>query len=180
MTAQSLPHWISPAWEGDHIHASCYEWVGKVVSEYQLAGRSTLEIGSQNVNGSIRPHFTGVYTGVDLALGRDVDRVENSEQLSDGNNFWANVVSVEMLEHCRRPWRAIQEMARVCQHHGNVLVSSRGYDTRGCWQVHSFPYDFWRVSEGAMRVMAEDARLEVIEISADTEGPGFFMHCQKP
>ena len=177
---QSTP-WISPTREGDHIHASCYAWVRGVVANHNLAGRSTIEIGSALVNyGTIRDFFTGSYTGVDISPGEGVDRIENCEHLSDGSNYWANVVSLETLEHVRRPWVAVREMARVGQHDAHILVSARGYDNRGCWQVHGYPDDYWRVSEGAMRVMAEDAGLEVIEISADPEGPGFFMHCQKP
>ena len=162
------------------MHSSVYEWVGKVVAEYNLAGRSTIEVGSQDVNGSIRPHFTGSYVGVDLAPGKGVDRVENSEHLSDGNNYWSNVVSLETLEHCLHPWRAVNEMARICQHGGHVLLSARGFDQRGCGEPHGFPVDAFRYSELSMRTLAEDAGLEVLECLADPEGPGWLLHATKP
>lgn len=161
------------------MHQSCYEWVGKVVAEYALADKRTIEIGSQNVNGTVRDHWTGSYTGVDLFPGNGVDRIEDCEALSDANATWPVVVSVEMLEHAKRPWRAIAEMARICEPLGNILVSARGYDSRGCWAVHGYPDDYWRVSIGGMRVMAEDAGLTVLECIPDEEGPGVFMHCQK-
>ena len=71
-------------------------------------------------------------------------------------------------------------MARIVQRGGHVILTARGYGDRGAWEVHAYPNDFWRVSEGAMRVMAEDAGLEVLECVEDPEGPGFFLHAVKP
>lgn len=162
------------------MHSSVYEWVREVVTEHNLAGRSTIEIGSGIINGTIRDHFTGSYTGVDLGPGNGVDRIEDSEHLSDGNNYWANVVSTEMLEHCLHPWRAVREMARICQRGGHVLLTARGFDQRGCWEPHGYPVDAYRYSELSMRTLAEDAGLEVLECSADPEGPGWLLHAVKP
>ncbi len=157
------------------MHQSCYNWVGKVVAEYGLSNLPVLEVGSQNVNGSVRDHFsTDSYIGVDIGPGNSVDRIEDAERLSDPSATWPVVISCEMLEHARRPWMAVAEMARVCSSPGHVILSCRGYDTRGCWSVHGYPDDYWRVSEGAMRVMMEDAGLEVLEILSDPEGPGVF------
>lgn len=161
------------------MHASCYEWFGKTVADYGLAEQSTIEIGSGNVNGTIRDHFTGPYIGVDISPGAGVDRVGNSEALDDPNASWSNVCSAEMLEHCTRPWRAVAEMARICQSGGHVLISARGYDERGCWEPHGYPVDAYRYSELSMRTLAEDAGLMVLECTADSEGPGWFLHAVK-
>ena len=176
---KAIPPFVSPVWRGDHLHASCYDWVGKIVAEHGLAERSTIEIGSGIVNGTIRDHFKGAYIGVDLALGAGVDRVEDSEHLSDSDTSWFNVVSVETLEHVRRPWLAIQEMARICQQDGSVILSARGYDSRGCWEVHAYPHDYWRFSIDGMRMLVEDAGLTVIEAIEDSEGPGVFLYAVK-
>lgn len=177
---QPLEHWIKPAWHGPIVHASCYEWVGQVVREHDLASHSTIEIGAGIVNGTIRDHFNGAYIGVDIGLGNGVDRVENSEQLSDGNATWATVISTEMLEHCSRPWRAVNEMSRICENGGHVIITARGYDERGCWEVHAYPNDMYRYSDQSMRVLAEDAGLHVLEVTRDSEGPGWFLHAVKP
>jgi SAM-dependent methyltransferase len=162
------------------MHKACYDWVGGVVAEYDLAARSTIEIGSANINGTVRDFFTGAYVGVDIAEGNGVDRVGDSEQMEDASEAWSVCISCEMLEHAHRPWRAVAEMARITQHDGHVIVTARGYDDRGCWEVHGYPSDYWRLSEGAMRTIAEDAGLDVLEVTADPEGPGFFLHAVKP
>lgn len=162
------------------MHASCYDWVGKVVAEHGLADRPTLEVGSQDVNGTIRDHFTGEYLGVDMAPGRGVDRIADAEHLDFHDNSWPAVISTEMLEHCPRPWVAVAEMARVCAPGGYVIVTARGYDERGCWEVHGYPADHWRMAASAMRIMAEDAGLRVIRCERDPEGPGWFLLAVKP
>ena len=154
------------------------KWVGEVVERYDIAERATLEVGSGIVNGTIRDLFRGPYVGCDIHSGWGVDVVANAEDLSqwdDGN--WPTVISTEMLEHCPRPWVAVKEMARVSS--GYVIITCRGYDTRGYWEVHAYPHDYWRFSDGSMRILAEDAGLTVVELEADPEGPGWLMVCTK-
>ncbi len=153
-------------------------WVTAVVERYDLADKSTLEVGSGIVNGSIRPLFAGDYLGCDMKHGFGVDVVANAEDLSRwDDSSWSTVVSTEMLEHCPRPWKAMQEMARVAS--SMVIVTARGYDKRGCWEVHAYPHDYWRFSDGSMRLLAEDAGLTVVELEADSDGPGWLMVCKK-
>lgn len=160
------------------MHASCYQWVGEIVRQYGLAAGPTLEVGSLDVNGSIRDHFVGAYIGVDVVEGPGVDAVGDAEDLVDDTDNWPVVVSTETLEHVARPWVAIAELARVCRHGGHVIVTARGYDLRGCWDVHHAP-DRWRFSEESMRILAEDAGLKVLELESDPEGPGWFLLAQK-
>lgn len=162
------------------MHRSCYEWFGKTVADYGLSDLSVLELGAGNFNGTIRDFFTGPYCGVDLAPGNGVDRVGDSERLDDPDAQWDVCCSAEMLEHCIRPWRVVNEMARVTRSQGYVLISARGFDQRGCWEPHGHPVDAYRYSELSLRTLAEDAGLDVLEIATDSEGPGFFMCCRKP
>lgn len=166
------------------MHASVMAWTEQVVGRYGLADKPVLEVGSQNVNGSVRQFFTGPYLGLDVAPGAGVDVVGDAEELQWDNGLLGGlpfvVISTEALEHVSRPWRAVAEMGRVCQHGGYVIITARGYDERGCWEVHSWPHDVTRFSEQGLRVMAEDAGLEVLESQADPEGPGFFLVAHKP
>ncbi len=157
------------------MHSSVYEWVGKTVADRGLAGQSVIEVGSCNVNGTVRDFFSGQYVGVDVSPGNGVDRVEDCEHLSDPNAAWDVVVSTEALEHVRRPHVAVNEMARICKPGGTVLLTARGYDNRGCWEVHSWPNDVTRFSALGMQTLAEDAGLTVLEVTTDPEGPGFFL-----
>ena len=163
------------------MHESCRLWVGKVVANYGLSDMPTLEVGSQIVNGTIKGWFHGAYLGVDMAPGVGVDKVVDAEKLADTfHDEWQVVISTEMLEHCPHPWTAVAQMATVCAPGGYVILTARGYDERGCWEVHAYPVDFYRFSPGSMRLLAEDAGLEVLSCEADPEGPGWFLVALKP
>jgi SAM-dependent methyltransferase len=162
------------------MHSSVMAWTKHVVDTYDLAGQSVLEVGSQDFNGSVRDFFTGPYIGCDIAMYRGVDVIADAQDLSQwGDGEWDVVVSTEMLEHCPRPWVAMAEMARVCKPGGHLLITARGYDHRGCWEVHGYPYDYYRFSDMSMRQLAEDAGLTVEHLDADPEGPGWLMVCSK-
>lgn len=163
------------------MHSSCYEWVGRIVRQHDLAERATLEVGSFNVNGTIRDHFDGQYLAVDSQAGPGVDFVADAERLHErlALNDWQVVVSTEMFEHVDRPWLAMRELADACAPGGHVIVTCRGYDERGCWPVHDYPRDVWRYSARSLRVLAEDAGLEVLDLVTDPEGPGWFLLARK-
>ena len=153
------------------MHASVYEWVGSVFKEFELAHRPTLEVGSGNVNGTVRDHFRGEYLGVDIAPGDGVDLVADAETLGGVQDHWQVIVSTEMLEHVKHPWRAVRAMAVVAAPGAHLMLTARGYDQRGVWEPHAFPHDYWRFSDGSMRAMAEDAGLAVLSVEQDPEGP---------
>lgn len=168
---------IRPATEGPFMHDSCYQWVGAVVDAHDLADRTTVELGSMNVNGTVRDHFTGSYLGVDMAEGPGVDLVSDAETMEGvPQNQWDNVVSTEMLEHVARPWLVMRRMALLGRPGSHFILTARGYDERGAWEPHAYPFDYWRFSELSMRTLAEEGRLDVVELLADPEGPGWFLH----
>lgn len=154
--------------------------MGKIVADNGLSSLSAIEVGSCNVNGTVRDFFSGgEYVGVDVTAGNGVDRVEDCERLSDPDAQWSVVISTEALEHVRRPHIAVNEMARIAAPGAHIILTARGYDNRGCWEVHSWPNDVTRFSALGMQTLAEDAGLTVLEITTDPEGPGFFLHAIK-
>lgn len=163
------------------MHASVMAWVRQKVRDHDLASRSVLEVGSLNVNGSVRELFDGDYLGIDQCDGPGVDKVADACSLPKS---WANryevVVSTEMLEHEARPWLAVSEMARVLKKNGYLLLTCRGYDLRGCFPVHEFPDDCYRFSAGALRILAEDAGLTDIAVEADPGEVGWCVLARKP
>jgi hypothetical protein len=59
-------------------HAAQMEFVGRVKAAFPdfFAGTRVLDIGSLDINGSVRPLFRGgTYTGIDVAAGPGVDIV---------------------------------------------------------------------------------------------------------
>lgn len=145
----------------------------RAIARYELRDRSTLEVGSYDVNGSVRGLFSGDYLGVDVREGPGVDVEASAEHLPFEDRSYHTVISTEMLEHCERPWLAVAEMARVGE--ACLILTARGYDQRGCFPVHHDPSDLWRFSEASLRLLVEDAGLEVIECQADPEAPGVLL-----
>ena len=65
-----------------------------------FANKKVLEIGSLNINGSVRQFFTECdYLGVDIGEGRDVDMVCKGHELPFPAMSFDTVISCECLEH---------------------------------------------------------------------------------
>ena len=79
-----------------------------------FTGRKVLEVGSLNINGSVRDFFTSCeFTGVDVAAGRDVDVVAQGENLTYPDGAFDVCVSAECFEH-NPAWHAtFVNMARM-------------------------------------------------------------------
>jgi len=131
------------------------------------------EIGSLDVNGSARPLFAAHnYTGFDIEAGRSVDAVmQDAETIPAESNHYDVVLSANCLEHVRRPWVLVLEMARIVKPGGLVFLLMPAYHT-----YHAHPIDCWRAYAEGMRGLLENAQLEVLECydtdDHDTVGVG--------
>ena len=92
------------------------------------AADTVLEVGSQDINGSVRSYFNkrSKYLGVDLGPAKGVDLVVPGQllELPDG---WADIaVTTECLEHARE-WRGIlANMIRTTKAGGLMLITCAG------------------------------------------------------
>jgi SAM-dependent methyltransferase len=79
------------------MHEAVTDWVGRWAKP---SGR-VLEIGSRNINGSIRPLFDDAvdYVGVDPQDGPDVDIVGDGATVDAGLGTFDVVACTEVLEH---------------------------------------------------------------------------------
>jgi len=79
------------------------------------------------------------------------------------------VVSGQVLEHVRKPWVWIKEVARVCRPGGNVITISPI-----SWPYHAAPFDCWRAYPEGMRALYDEAGLEVVICTFESlEIPGY-------
>lgn len=145
-------------------------WVADMVASHRLANLSTLEVGALNVNGSVRPLFTGPYLGVDMREGPGVDKVANAHNLPFPNWTFDVVVSTEMLEHDETFWVSLAEMHRVLGRPGYLLLTTRGIG----FPRHDHPSDYYRFTADALRVLLEREGLEVIEACEDEAEQGVY------
>src|SRR3972149_7953176 len=86
-------------------HRSCLMFGQEHLTPERVRGRTVLEVGALDVNGSLRPPSLSlgpaVYTGVDMQGGPGVDVICRVERLTGrfGRASMDVVVSTEMLEH---------------------------------------------------------------------------------
>jgi 2-polyprenyl-3-methyl-5-hydroxy-6-metoxy-1,4-benzoquinol methylase len=126
-----------------------------------VAGKRVLEVGSQDVNGSIRPFVEalapGEYIGTDMTAGKGVDVIVNSSDLISrfGMESFDLVISSAMIEHCRDWKAAVRNMKGVCRPGGMILLvtCSPGFP------YHGHPYDFWRYELQDLKEIFSDCHI---------------------
>jgi len=67
------------------------------------------------------------------------------------------VFAAQVIEHVRKIWRWMPELARVCRPGGLVIVINPV-----SWHYHESPVDCWRIYPEGMRALCDDAGLEVL------------------
>lgn len=159
------------------MHDSVQRWVAKEVRAWSLDREDveTFEVGSLDVNGSVRGLFRGPYVGLDLRAGPGVDVVGSSHALPLADAAVDVVVCTEVLEHDPAFWLTLGEIRRVLRSGGHLLLTTRGNG----FGEHREPLDLWRfMPQSADRVL-ELAGCDRIETILDPEVPGIFVHGQR-
>ena len=112
------------------MHVQAYEWVERQVAGLGLAAPAVLEIGSLDINGSVRPLFPDAshYHGLDLVAGAGVDEVADASVWSPPRTYDV-VVSAEVLEHAPA-WRDILTMMWSATEPGGTLLMTCASDGR--------------------------------------------------
>ena len=159
------------------MHDSVLAWTAQKVAELGIAALPTLEVGSQDVNGSVRRFFSGPYTGVDMAEGRGVDVVASASALPFPDASFPVVVTTEMLEHDPRFWLSMKEIGRVLAPGGHLLLTTRGIG----FPYHGFPNDYWRFTDDAIRELLQIAGVREVSLTPDPQHghPGWLAHGRK-
>lgn len=149
------------------MHESVMEWVGSAVETYGLASGRTLELGSYDVNGSVRPLFGSDYTGIDHEHGPGVDVVAEASAIPFGDASFDTVVSTSMLEHDPAFWRTLPEVARVLRPGGHFVLTTV---TTG-FPVHNEP-DYWRFLPNTWTLLLDMAACDMVASRDDPQSGG--------
>jgi SAM-dependent methyltransferase len=158
----------------------CIAFGAENLSQAEIKGKRVLEVGSFNVNGTLRSHCLSLapkeYIGVDISAGNCVDRVLNAESLVKefGKNSFDAVVSTEMLEHVVNWKPVITNMKQVLKPGGVILITTR---SKG-FPFHEWPVDAWRFEVSDMKVIFSDFEIETV--TPDPYEPGVFIKAVKP
>lgn len=70
------------------------------------------------------------------------------------DNSYDIVLSGQVFEHVKKPWKLIVELARICRQ-GGVIITVAPVS----WPYHEAPVDCWRIYPEAMKALHEEARL---------------------
>lgn len=163
------------------MHPSVMDFLRMNLSPSEIAGKSVLEVGSYDVNGSPRrvilPMNPSLYVGVDFMKGPGVDRVLAASDLVKefGRESFDVVISTEMLEHAQ-DWRAaILQMKDVLRPGGLVVVTTRGPG----FPYHGYPHDYWRFTMSCFAQIWRDFDVKTL-LPDIKEFPGVLLKAVKP
>ncbi len=143
-------------------HPAQLEFVEKVRSKFpSLFVRSTvLEVGSLNINGSIRPFFQQcVYIGIDIGPGKDVDIVARGEDLAFKDNSFDVVASCECFEHNPEWVKTLQNMIRISASLVFFTCATTGRAEHGT--PRTSPYDAPFCGDYYQNLTEEDIRANI-------------------
>lgn len=156
------------------------EVVRQALQPSDVRGKRVIEVGSLDVNGSVRPDVEALapaaYIGVDIRPGPGVDVICDAGDLVArfGEHAFDVVISTELLEHVR-DWRGIiSNLKRVAKPPGLLIVSTRSYGV----DFHRRPFDFWRYEKEDFEAIFADVVIE--DLKLDPSDPGIFLKARKP
>ncbi len=87
------------------------------------------------------------------------------------DNSFDVILSGQVLEHVRKPWVWMKELARICRPGGRVITINPV-----SWPYHEAPVDCWRVYPEGHRALAEEAGLTVELAEFDCLEWGGYKH----
>lgn len=164
------------------MHESVQDFVKNSIKRHHIQGGNVLEVGSYNVNGSVRPYLESLdpksYTGIDIVKGPGVDLVYNpsEEDLPCNRKFYDLVVSTEMLEHCEYWKLSLEDMVNAIRQPG-VTQTKAGLlllTARGPGFPRHNPPDYWRFTcEDIIRAL-EPLGMMTLYCGPDPQVPGVF------
>ena len=161
-------------------HKSCIDFVHRALSKEDIEGKSVLEIGAHDVNGTTRGYIEGLkpskYLGIDIAAGKGVDEVCSIYNIVDryAKASFDVVINTEVMEHIKDWPRAISNIKQVVRTGGRILLTTRSYG----FAYHGWPYDFWRFEVADIKSFFSDFTIEILE--SDWSCPGVFIKAKKP
>ncbi len=157
------------------------QWVKKAKKDFIQQSGKVLEIGSLNINGSIRQFFsdTKEYIGIDMMKGSCVDKVMEAHDILKvfGKEAFDTVLCLEMLEHDNAPWVTIENMHKILKKGGFLIVSTPTFG----FPIHRYPKDYFRYGEDTFReIIFKDIEiLRLSEVKDYLNNPGICCIGQK-
>ena len=125
-----------------------------------------------NIGSGPRVLRTGVIN-IDIAQFEGVDVVADAEHLPFPDHSADAAILDNVLEHVRRPDRAVVELLRVLKPGGRIYVA-----TPFVMVYHSSPDDFYRFSAQGLRELLRDFHEEELKIQYGPTAAFAFVFCE--
>jgi SAM-dependent methyltransferase len=158
----------------------CIYFGARNLSKEEVAGKRVLEIGSYNVNGSLRQIVQSwgpaEYIGVDIEKGPGVDVVCKGEDLLQmfGKESFDIVLCTEVMEHVVDWKKIISIIKNICRKNGTILLTTVSYGFR----YHPYPIDLWRYEKADLEAIFGDCEIQKLE--GDSLSRGVYIKVRKP
>jgi hypothetical protein len=151
------------------------QFVASVLYRNEVEGKSVLEVGSYNVNGSVRglvmAYNPASYLGIDICEGPGVDKIHDISKGLDEK--FQLVISTEMLEHAEY-WQS--SLSNIVEATLDTLILT----ARGPGFPRHNPPDYWRFRPHDLTRAVECLGLRVVLCVADPQVPGVFLKAVRP
>ena len=125
-------------------HVEQNEFIQSVKNHYPqyFNGVKVLEVGSLDLNGTVRGSFTNCdYTGLDVGPGPGVDIVCSGHVYDAPDNTFDTVISCESFEHNPEWVSTFINMWRMCKHNGLFIMTCATKGRLEHGTSRSFPQD---------------------------------------
>jgi glycosyltransferase involved in cell wall biosynthesis/SAM-dependent methyltransferase len=113
------------------VHKLAWGFVSTVKAQAPefFIGKRVLEVGSMDINGSVRDLFTSCdYFGIDLGEGKGVDEVRHVTQVFLADATYDVIISTEALEHDELWNLSLKAMYRLLKPNGVLIITCAGPD----------------------------------------------------
>ena len=160
------------------MHESVHAFVQQNVKKDIIEGKDVIELGSLNINGSVRNYILSLkpksYVGVDYQKGNGVDVVHDIHNIFDiyKEEQFDVVIATEMMEHIEQWKVVINNIKKLVKMGGYIIITTR---SKG-FPLHGYPYDYWRYEISDMQKIFSDFEGQV---ERDPQVDGVFVIAQK-
>jgi SAM-dependent methyltransferase len=164
-------------------HTAQMVFVEKVRAKFPecFVRKTVLEVGSLNLNGSIRTFFQQCsYLGIDIGKGKDVDIVARGEDLKYEDGSFDVVASCECFEHNPEWVRTLQNMIRMSSKLVFFTCATTGRAEHGTPRTshHDAPFcgDYYlNLTEEDVRANIDLSVFKEYEFSVDNEAHDLYF-----
>jgi SAM-dependent methyltransferase len=148
------------------MHTEPWEWTNNLKQKFPqyFTEKKVLEVGSLDINGSVRGFFTDCeYVGLDLGEGKGVDLVQ---PVHEHIGEYDVVISTEMLEHDNYWKESLKAMHNNLKSGGIFILTCAGPDRQEHGTKRTTPQDAPFTTDYYRNISIEDF-LTIIDVVDD-------------